>query len=66
MQKTVYIILKAGKPEAGDFVLATVERVFQHRAVAEDFIKNSKTIWEEVVQGVTCICERSVIEAIVE
>lgn len=62
----VYVIVKSGLQENGDFTLATTEKVFQDKAKAEAYMASNPVIWQETMNNVKFYCERAIFETELE
>ena len=55
----VYVIVKSGLHEHGDFTMASTEKVFQDKAKAEAYMLSKPVIWQEVMNNIKFYCERA-------
>ena len=62
----IYIIIKVAAQKDGEAVLATTEAAFQTAEQAKAFISGKPAVWDEVIQGMECTCERAVHTAILQ
>ena len=58
----VYVVLKAALQSFGEFSKTNVESVHLDKLQAEANLTKGQTAWQETLDGVVYICERSVCE----
>jgi len=62
----IYIISKGAIQELGEFCLLSVEKAFADKAKAEEYAKAHPVVWNEKINGVSCVCERAIHEVELE
>lgn len=62
----IYINLTVARQELGEYVFVNVEKAWTTKEKAEQYAKDKSRVWKESIQGVTCECERGVVEIEVE
>lgn len=58
----IYVVIKLAKELSGEFATAGVEMAFKTEAEARAWLNGKKIVWEEVIEGFECTCERGVSE----
>lgn len=62
----IYIAAVLGRQIDGEYVFFKVEKVTADRAVAEQYYRDSLSKESVTIEGITCLAERSIIEAELE
>jgi len=58
----IYIVIKLAKEMTGEFVMASTEKAFRDRNMAEAYVKSMPVVWEEQIGGSSAYCERGIHE----
>jgi len=58
----IFVVIKCGKEVSGEVVFATTERAFNNEEAAKTWLVSKEVVWEEVINGFHCYCERAVHE----
>jgi hypothetical protein len=62
----IFIVIKVATEKSGDRVWATTEKAFKEVDQAQTYMKSVPSVWDELVDGTECNCERAVHPAILE
>lgn len=57
---TVYVVVRVAKETSGEVAFGSAEKAFIDPSKAETWVRSNGTVWEEVIQGFSCYCERAI------
>lgn len=66
MDNEVFTVIKIAAEKDGNLIAATTEKAFRTQQNAMMYLKTVPTVWDEVIGGVECSCERAIHQVILE
>ena len=58
----IYVIVKGATAITGEMMMATTEGAFRDPKMAQLWLNKKPIVWEEVINGMECQCERAIHE----